>query len=44
VKGVSIPLGKSEVLLAAPYKSPGKAWSDADITELELQTKIYFGR
>jgi hypothetical protein len=29
-----IPVGDSEVLLAAVYKSPGKAWSDADITEL----------
>jgi hypothetical protein len=32
--GVCIPVGNSEVLLAAVYKSPGKAWRDADITEL----------
>jgi hypothetical protein len=32
--GVYIPIGNSEVLLAAVYKSPGRAWSDADITEL----------
>ncbi|PNF36286.1 hypothetical protein B7P43_G05854 [Cryptotermes secundus] len=32
--GVCIPIGNSEVLLAAVYKSPSKAWSDADITEL----------
>jgi hypothetical protein len=32
--GVCIPIGNSEVLLAAVYKSPGRAWSDADITEL----------
>jgi hypothetical protein len=32
--GVCIPVGKSEVLLPAVYKSPGKAWRDADITEL----------
>jgi hypothetical protein len=31
---VCIPIGNSEVLLAAVYKSPGCAWSDADITEL----------
>jgi hypothetical protein len=29
-----IPIGNSEVLLAVVYKSPGRAWSDADITEL----------
>jgi hypothetical protein len=34
VTGVCIPLAKSEVLLAAVYKSPGRAWSEADITEL----------
>jgi hypothetical protein len=28
------PIGNSEVLLAAVYKSPGRACSDADITEL----------
>jgi endonuclease/exonuclease/phosphatase family metal-dependent hydrolase len=32
--GVCIPIGNSQVLLAAVYKSPGRAWSDADITEL----------
>ncbi|PNF22596.1 hypothetical protein B7P43_G12673 [Cryptotermes secundus] len=32
--GVCIPIGNSEVLLAAVYKSPGRAWSDSDITEL----------
>jgi hypothetical protein len=31
---VCIPIGNSEVLLAAVYKSPGHAWNDADITEL----------
>jgi hypothetical protein len=32
--GVCIPIGNSEVLLAAVYKSPGRIWSDTDITEL----------
>jgi hypothetical protein len=32
--GVCIPIGNSEVLLEAVYKSPGRAWSDTDITEL----------
>jgi hypothetical protein len=32
--GVCIPIGNSEVLLAAIYKPPGRAWSDADIIEL----------
>jgi hypothetical protein len=32
--GVCVPIGKSEVLLAAVYKLPGRAWSDANITEL----------
>jgi hypothetical protein len=32
--GVCIPTGNSQLLLAAVYKSPGLAWSDADITEL----------
>jgi hypothetical protein len=32
--GVCIPTGNSEVLLAPVYKSPGRAWNDADITEL----------
>jgi hypothetical protein len=31
---VSIPIGNSEVLLAAVCKSPGHAWIDANITEL----------
>jgi hypothetical protein len=30
----SIPIGNSEMLLAAVCKSPGHTWSDADITEL----------
>jgi hypothetical protein len=29
-----MPIGNSEVLLAAVYKSPGHAWNDADIIEL----------
>jgi hypothetical protein len=32
--GVCIPTGNSEILLASVYKSPGRAWSDTDITEL----------
>jgi hypothetical protein len=32
--GVCIPVGNNEVLLTAVYKSPGRAWNDADITEL----------
>jgi hypothetical protein len=32
--GVCIPIGNSEILLASVYKSPGRAWSDTDITEL----------
>jgi hypothetical protein len=51
--GVCIPRGNSEVLLAAVYKPPGRAWSNADITELlsfrpksilagDLNTKIPF--
>jgi hypothetical protein len=32
--GVFIPILNSEVLLAAVYKSPGCAWSDADTREL----------
>jgi hypothetical protein len=31
---VYIPIGNSEVLLTSVYKSPGRAWSNADITEL----------
>jgi hypothetical protein len=29
--GVCIPIGNSEILLAAVHKSPGRAWIDADI-------------
>jgi hypothetical protein len=32
--GVCIPIGNSELLLASVHKSPGRAWSDADIIEL----------
>jgi hypothetical protein len=32
--GICIPIGNSEILLASLYKSPGRALSDADITEL----------
>jgi hypothetical protein len=32
--GVCIPTGNSEILLAAVYKSSGRAWTDADIIEL----------
>jgi hypothetical protein len=32
--GVCITIGNSELLLAAVYKSPGRAWRDADIIEL----------
>jgi hypothetical protein len=32
--GVCVPTGNSELMLAAVYKPPGRAWSDADITEL----------
>jgi hypothetical protein len=32
--GVCIRIGNSEILLATVNKSPGRAWSDADITEL----------
>jgi hypothetical protein len=32
--GIRIPIGNSEILLAAIYKPPGRAWSDADIIEL----------
>jgi hypothetical protein len=31
---VCIPIGNNEILLADLYRSPGRAWSDADITEL----------
>jgi hypothetical protein len=37
---VSIPIGHTEMLLASVYKSPLRAWRDADITELlNLRTK-----
>jgi hypothetical protein len=32
--GVCIPIGNQEILLAAVYKSPGRTWTDAEITEL----------
>jgi hypothetical protein len=32
--GVCIPIGNSEILLAAVYKSPGLAWINVDITKL----------
>jgi hypothetical protein len=32
--GDCIPIGNSEILLAEANKFPGRAWSDADITEL----------
>jgi hypothetical protein len=32
--GVCVPIGNSEILLAAVYRSPGRAWSDVNITEL----------
>jgi hypothetical protein len=32
--GVYIPIGSSEVLFTSVYKSPGRPWSDSDITEL----------
>jgi hypothetical protein len=32
--GVYIPIGKSKVLFEAAYKSPSRAWRDADITKL----------
>jgi hypothetical protein len=52
--GFCIPVGNSEVLLAAFYKSPSRAWSDIDITELlsfrpksilagDLTLKTHFG-
>jgi hypothetical protein len=38
--GVSIPIGHTEMLLAYVYKSPLRAWRDADITDLlNLRTK-----
>jgi hypothetical protein len=37
---VCIPIGNSEVLLAAVYKSPGHAWNDADIIAL-LSFRLY---
>jgi hypothetical protein len=32
--GVCIPIGNSEMLLAALCKSPGHTWNDTDVTEL----------
>jgi hypothetical protein len=41
--GVCIPIRHSELLLAAVYKSPGRAWGDADIIEhLSLRRKSLF--
>jgi endonuclease/exonuclease/phosphatase (EEP) superfamily protein YafD len=38
--GVSIPTGHTEMLLTSVYKSPLRAWRDADITEfLNLRQK-----
>jgi hypothetical protein len=38
--GVNILIGLSEMLFASVYKSPLRAWRDADITELlNLRTK-----
>jgi hypothetical protein len=34
VTGVCIPIGNSEILLVAVYKSTGRTWRDADIAEL----------
>jgi hypothetical protein len=34
VSEVCIPIGNSEVLLTVVYKSPGRAWSNGDITEI----------
>jgi hypothetical protein len=42
--GVCTPIGNSEILLASVYKSPGRAWSDADITELLSFSPKSFGR
>jgi hypothetical protein len=36
--GISVPIGNSEILLAAVYKRPGEPWSDADIL-LNLRNK-----
>jgi hypothetical protein len=30
--GISIPIGNKEILLAALYITPGRAWSDAEVT------------
>jgi hypothetical protein len=32
--GVCIPIGNTEMLLAALYKPPQRLWSDKDITKL----------
>jgi hypothetical protein len=41
--GGCIPIGNSEVLLAAAYKTPGHAWNDTDITELlSFRHKLIF--
>jgi hypothetical protein len=41
VTGVCMPIGKREILFPAVYKSPGRAWSDADITELLSFSRRY---
>jgi hypothetical protein len=33
-RGVCLPIGNCEVLLASVYISPGRAWSEAEIIEL----------
>jgi hypothetical protein len=42
--GVCILIGNSEILRASVYKSPGRAWSDADISELLSFRRKFFGR
>jgi hypothetical protein len=37
--GVCIPIGNSEILLAAVYKSLGRAWNDTDIELLSFRHK-----
>jgi hypothetical protein len=32
--GIYLPIGNSEVLLAAVYKSLGRAWNDPDVIDL----------
>jgi hypothetical protein len=43
--GVCITIDNSEVLFAAVHKSPGWAWSDADIIGLlSFRCKVHFGK